>query len=153
MNKTMMQKITPHLWFDNNAEEAAILHLYFQKLKNHRYCPLRRISCRGLWKTKGDDNDSVTFELEGQRFMALNGGPVFKFSPAISFFVNCQTQEEVDDLWDKLSEGGEKEQCGWLKDKFGVSWQIVPNVLGEMLQDKDVKKSESHGGNASNEEN
>ena len=74
--------------------------------------------------------------------MALNGGPVFKFSPAISFFVNCQTQEEVDDLWDKLSEGGEKEQWGWLKDKFGVSWQIVPNVLGEMLQDKDVKKSE-----------
>ena len=84
----------------------------------------------------------VTFELEGQRFMALNGGPIFKFSPAISFLVNCNTQEEVDDLWEKLSEGGEKEQCGWLKDKFGVSWQIVPNVLGEMLQDRDAKKSE-----------
>jgi predicted 3-demethylubiquinone-9 3-methyltransferase (glyoxalase superfamily) len=84
----------------------------------------------------------VTFELEGQRFMALNGGPVFKFSPAISFLVNRNTQEEVDDLWEKLSEGGEKEQCGWLKDKFGVSWQIVPNVLGEMLQDRDAKKSE-----------
>ena len=74
--------------------------------------------------------------------MALNGGPVFNFSPAISFFVDCETQEEVDDLWEKLSEGGEKEQCGWLKDKFGVSWQIVPNVLGQMLQDKDAKKSE-----------
>lgn len=84
----------------------------------------------------------MTFELEGQRFMALNGGPVFNFSPAISFFVDCETQEEVDDLWEKLSEGGEKEQCGWLKDKFGVSWQIVPNVLGQMLQDKDAKKSE-----------
>src|SRR5215831_3294350 len=85
---------------------------------------------------------SVTFELEGQLFMALNGGPVFKFSPAISFFVNCDTQEEVDELWKRLSEGGEKDQCGWLKDKFGVSWQIVPNVLGEMLQDKDANKSE-----------
>jgi predicted 3-demethylubiquinone-9 3-methyltransferase (glyoxalase superfamily) len=85
---------------------------------------------------------TVAFELEGQRFIALNGGPVFKFSPAISFFVNCETQEEVNDLWEKLSEGGEKEQCGWLKDKFGLSWQIVPNVLGEMLQDKNAKKSE-----------
>jgi predicted 3-demethylubiquinone-9 3-methyltransferase (glyoxalase superfamily) len=84
----------------------------------------------------------VTFELEGQTFMALNGGPVFKFSPAISFLVNCETQEEVDDLWEKLSRGGEEEQCGWLKDKFGVSWQIVPKDLGEMLQDKDAKKSE-----------
>jgi predicted 3-demethylubiquinone-9 3-methyltransferase (glyoxalase superfamily) len=84
----------------------------------------------------------VTFELEGQRFMALNGGPVFKFSPAISFLINCETQEELDELWEKLSEGGEKEQCGWLKDKFGVSWQIVPNVLGEMLQDRDAKQSE-----------
>ena len=84
----------------------------------------------------------VRFELEGQLFMALNGGPVFKFSPAISFLVNCDTQEEVDDLWKRLSEGGEKDQCGWLKDKFGVSWQIVPNVLGEMLQDKDANKRE-----------
>lgn len=85
---------------------------------------------------------TVAFELEGQRFMALNGGPVFNFSPAISFLVNRQTQEEIDDLWEKLSDGGEKEQCGWLKDKFGVSWQVVPSVLGEMLQDKDTKKSE-----------
>ena len=85
---------------------------------------------------------TVTFDLEGQQFMALNGGPVFKFSPAISFLINCETQEELDELWENLSEGGEKEQCGWLKDKFGVSWQIVPNVLGEMLQDRDAKKSE-----------
>ena len=86
---------------------------------------------------------TLRFELEGQQFMALNGGPVFKFSPAISFLVNCETPEEVDDLLEKLSEGGEKEQCGWLKDKFGISWQIVPNILGEMVQDKDAIKSES----------
>ena len=85
---------------------------------------------------------TVTFELEGQRFMALNGGPVFNFSPAISFLVNRETQEELDELWEKLSDGGQKEQCGWLKDKFGVSWQIVPTVLGEMWQDKDTEKSE-----------
>ena len=85
---------------------------------------------------------TVTFELEGQRFMALNGGPIFKFSPAISFLVSCETQQEVDSLWEKLSEGGEQEQCGWLKDKFGVSWQIVPSILSEMVQDKDAKKSE-----------
>lgn len=84
--------------------------------------------------------------------MALNG-PVFKFLPAIAFLVNCDTQEEVDDLWKSLSEGGEEEQCGWLKDKFGVSWQIVPKFLDEMIQDKDAMKSESHGGNASDEEN
>jgi predicted 3-demethylubiquinone-9 3-methyltransferase (glyoxalase superfamily) len=87
---------------------------------------------------------TVTFELEGQRFMALNGGPVFKFSPAISFFVSCETQEEVNDLWEKLSEGGEREQCGWLRDKFAVSWQIVPKILDEKLQDKEIRKS--HGG-------
>lgn len=85
---------------------------------------------------------TVTFQLDGQEFMALNGGPQFTFSPAISFLVNCETQEEVDELWEKLSEGGEKEQCGWLKDKYGVSWQIVPTVLGEMMQDKDAEKSE-----------
>jgi predicted 3-demethylubiquinone-9 3-methyltransferase (glyoxalase superfamily) len=85
---------------------------------------------------------TVTFEIEGQEFIALNGGPHFTFSPAISFVVNCKTQEEVDELWEKLSEDGETEQCGWLKDKYGVSWQIVPTVLGEMLQDKDPKKSE-----------
>ena len=84
---------------------------------------------------------SATFQLDGQEFMALNGGPQFTFSPAISFFVNCETQEEVDELWEKLSEGGEKQRCGWLKDKYGMSWQIVPTALGEMLQDKDAEKS------------
>src|SRR5256712_9053121 len=84
---------------------------------------------------------SVTFQLDGQEFIALNGGPMFTFSPAISFFVNCETQEEVDELWEKLSEGGEKGQCGWLKDKFGVSWQIVPTALGELLGDKDPEKA------------
>ena len=85
---------------------------------------------------------TVTFELEGQEFLALNGGPVFSFSPAISFIVNCKTQQEVDALWEKLSAGGQIGQCGWLKDKYGVSWQIVPTVLGELLQDKDARKSE-----------
>ena len=84
---------------------------------------------------------SATFQLDGQEFIALNGGPMFTFSPAISFFVNCETQEEVDELWEKLSAGGEKQQCGWLKDKFGLSWQIIPSALGQMLQDKDAEKS------------
>ena len=84
---------------------------------------------------------SATFQLDGQEFIALNGGPMFTFSPAISFFVNCETQAEVDDLWEKLSEGGERQRCGWLKDKYGVSWQIIPSALGKMLQDKDAEKS------------
>jgi predicted 3-demethylubiquinone-9 3-methyltransferase (glyoxalase superfamily) len=138
-----MQKITPFLWFDNNAEEAA--KFYTSIFKNSKIMDIDyygESAAEVSGRPKGTVM-TVTFELEGQRFMALNGGPIFKFSPAISFFVNCQTQEEVDDLWEKLSEGGgEKEQCGWLKDKFGVSWQIVPNVLAEMLQDKDLKKSE-----------
>jgi predicted 3-demethylubiquinone-9 3-methyltransferase (glyoxalase superfamily) len=83
---------------------------------------------------------SATFELQGQEFIALNGGPMFTFSPAISFFVHCETQEEVDHFWEKLSEGGEKQRCGWLRDKFGVSWQVVPTVLGQLLQDKDAEK-------------
>ena len=138
-----MQKITPFLWFDNNAEEAA--KFYTSIFKNSKIMDIDyygESAAEVSGRPKGTVM-TVTFELEGQRFMALNGGPIFKFSPAISFLVNCQTQEEVDDLWEKLSGGGgEKEQCGWLKDKFGVSWQIVPNVLGEMLQDKDLKKSE-----------
>ena len=138
-----MQKIIPFLWFDNNAEEAA--KFYTSIFKNSKIMDIDyygESAAEVSGRPKGTVM-TVTFELEGQRFMALNGGPIFKFSPAISFFVNCQTQEEVDDLWEKLSEGGgEKEQCGWLKGKFGVSWQIVPNVLGEMLQDKDLKKSE-----------
>ena len=84
---------------------------------------------------------TATFQLDGQEFMALNGGPLFTFSPAISFFVNCETQEEIDELWEKLSEGGEKQRCGWLKDKYGVSWQIIPAALGEMLHDKDAQRA------------
>ena len=142
MNKTIMQKITPFLWFDNNAEEAA--KYYISIFKNSKIIDIVHYgesAAEASGRLKGTVM-TVTFDLEGQQFMALNGGPVFKFSPAISFLVNRNTQEEVDDLWEKLSEGGEKEQCGWLKDKFGVSWQIVPNVLGEMLQDRDAKKSE-----------
>jgi predicted 3-demethylubiquinone-9 3-methyltransferase (glyoxalase superfamily) len=142
MSKTIMQKITPDLWFDNSAEEAA--KFYTSIFKNSKIIDVARYGEAGA-KVSGRPKGTVMtviFEIEGQRFMALNGGPVFKFSPAISFLVNCETQEEVDDLWEKLSEGGEKEQCGWLKDKYGVSWQIVPNALGEMLQDKDAKKSE-----------
>jgi predicted 3-demethylubiquinone-9 3-methyltransferase (glyoxalase superfamily) len=142
MIKTIMQKITPHLWFDNNAEEAA--KFYTSIFKNSRIVDIARYgeaAAEVSGRPKGTVM-TVVFELEGQSFMALNGGPVFKFSPAISFLVSCETQEEVDDLWEKLSEGGETEQCGWLKDKYGVSWQIVPNVLGEMLLDKDAKKSE-----------
>jgi predicted 3-demethylubiquinone-9 3-methyltransferase (glyoxalase superfamily) len=130
------------LWFNNNAEEAA--KFYASIFKNSKILNITHYE-ESAAKVSGRPKGTVltvTFELEGQRFIALNGGPVFNFSPAISFFVNCETQEEVDDLWEKLSEGGEKEQCGWLKDKFGVSWQIVPNVLGQMLQDTDAKKSE-----------
>jgi predicted 3-demethylubiquinone-9 3-methyltransferase (glyoxalase superfamily) len=142
MNKTIMQKITPFLWFDNNAEEAA--KYYISIFKNSKIIDIVHYgesAAEASGRLKGTVM-TVTFDLEGQQFMALNGGPVFKFSPAISFLINCETQEELDELWEKLSEGGEKEQCGWLKDKFGVSWQIVPNVLGEMLQDRDAKKSE-----------
>src|SRR6266581_8598917 len=142
MNKTIVQKITPFLWFDNNAEEAA--KSYISIFKNSKIIDIAHYgesAAEASGRLEGTVM-TVTFELEGQRFMALNGGPVFKFSPAISFLVNCETQEELDNLWDKISNGGEKEQCGWLKDKFGVSWQIVPNVLGEMLQDRDAKKSE-----------
>jgi predicted 3-demethylubiquinone-9 3-methyltransferase (glyoxalase superfamily) len=137
-----MQKITPFLWFDNNAEEAA--KFYTSIFKNSKIIDIahyRESAAAASGSPKGTVM-IVSFDLEGQQFMALNGGPVFKFSPAISFLVNCETQEEVDDLWKRLSEGGEQDQCGWLKDKFGMSWQIVPNVLGEMLQDKDAKKSE-----------
>jgi predicted 3-demethylubiquinone-9 3-methyltransferase (glyoxalase superfamily) len=142
MNKTIMQKITPFLWFENNAEEAA--KYYISIFKNSKIIDIVHYgesAAEGSGRPEGTVM-IVTFELEGQRFTALNGGPVFKFSPAISLLVNCNTREEVDDLWEKLTEGGEKEQCGWLKDKFGVSWQIVPNVLGAMLQDRDAKKSE-----------
>jgi predicted 3-demethylubiquinone-9 3-methyltransferase (glyoxalase superfamily) len=132
-----MQKITPFLWFDGKAEEAA--NFYTSIFKNSKVGRITRYGEAGP-EPKGTAM-SVTFQLEGQEFMALNGGPQFKFTEAISFFVNCETQEEVDDLWAKLSVGGEKGRCGWLKDKFGLSWQIIPSALGQMLGDKDPEKS------------
>jgi predicted 3-demethylubiquinone-9 3-methyltransferase (glyoxalase superfamily) len=132
-----MQKITRFLWFDSKAEEA--MNFYTSIFKNSKVGIVNR------WGEAGPGPQgsviSATFQLEGQEFMALNGGPQFSFTPAISFFVNCETQEEVDELWDKLSEGGEKNRCGWLRDKFGVSWQIIPTALGKFLQDKDPEKS------------
>ena len=132
-----MQKITPFLWFDGKAEEA--MNFYASIFKNSRIGRISRYGEAG----PGPKGAVVsgTFQLDGQEFMALNGGPQFTFSPAISFFVNCETQEEVDELWERLSAGGEKQRCGWLKDKYGVSWQIIPSALGRMLQDKDPEKS------------
>jgi predicted 3-demethylubiquinone-9 3-methyltransferase (glyoxalase superfamily) len=132
-----MQKITPFLWFDNQAEEAA--NFYVSVFKNSKIGTVSRYGEAGPGP-KGSVM-LVTFQLEGEEFIALNGGPVFKFTEAISLSVNCQTQEEVDELWEKLSAGGEKGKCGWLKDKYGLSWQINPTVLGEMLNDKDPGKS------------
>lgn len=132
-----MQKISPCLWFDGKAEEAT--NFYCSVFKNSKVVNTMRYGDAGPGP-KGSVL-AVTFELEGQEFMALNGGPQFHFTPAISLFVKCQTQQEVDALWDKLLEGGQAQQCGWLTDKYGVSWQIVPTVLGEMLQDPDPQKS------------
>jgi predicted 3-demethylubiquinone-9 3-methyltransferase (glyoxalase superfamily) len=137
-----LQKITPFLWFDNKAEEAA--NFYVSIFKNSKIGTITRYGEEGA-KISGRPKGTVmvvAFQLDGQEFMALNGGPHFKFSEAISFLVNCETQQEVDELWEKLSEGGEEGRCGWLKDKYGLSWQIVPTVLGKMLQDKDAEKSE-----------
>jgi predicted 3-demethylubiquinone-9 3-methyltransferase (glyoxalase superfamily) len=137
-----MQKITPCLWFDDKAEEAA--KFYVSIFKNSKLGYITRYGEAGA-EVSGRPKGSVmtvTFEIEGQEFVALNGGPHFKFSEAISFMVKCETQQEIDEMWEKLSQGGEKGQCGWLKDKYGLSWQIVPPVLSEMLQDKDTKKSE-----------
>jgi len=133
-----MQKITPFLWFDGNAEEA--MNFYVSIFKNSKIGKISRYG-EGGPGPKGSVM-SATFQLEGQEFFALNGGPMFAFSPAISFFVDCKTQEEVDVLWEKLSEGGEKQRCGWLKDKYGLSWQIIPSVLGELLGDPDPVKSQ-----------
>lgn len=136
------EKIKPFLWFDNDAEEAA--KFYVSIFKNSRIVDTVRYGEAGA-EVSGRERGTVmtvTFELEGQQFIALNGGPVFKFSPAISFSVSCERQDEVDRLWEQLSEGGEKGQCGWLKDKFGVSWQVVPDGLVEMLHDKNPSKSE-----------
>lgn len=134
----MMQKITPYLWFDDQAEEAA--QFYTSVFKNSKITVISRYGDNGQ-KPQGSVM-TVSFQLEGQEFVALNGGPHFTFSPAISFYVNCETQEEVDELWDKLLAGGEEEQCGWLRDKFGVSWQIIPNRLIDMLTSSDAEKAQ-----------
>ena len=116
-----MKKVTPFLMFDNNAEEA--MKFYISIFKNSKII------------------DNGAFEIEGQQFLVFNGGPYFKFSEGISLFIDCDTQQEVDELWEKLSSGGDKSQCGWLKDKFGISWQVVPSVLRKMLNDPDAIKS------------
>jgi len=132
-----MQKITPFLWFDNQAEEAA--NFYVSMFKNSKIGSIRRYGEAGPGP-KGSVM-SVIFQLEGQEFFALNGGPHFKFTPAISLFVNCENQEEVDELWERLSAGGRKDRCGWLQDKYGLSWQIVPTALSQLLGDPDPAKS------------
>jgi predicted 3-demethylubiquinone-9 3-methyltransferase (glyoxalase superfamily) len=137
-----MQKITPFFWFDDKAEEAA--SFYTSIFKNSKIVNIARYGDAGAAVTGRPKGTvmTVAFQLEGQEFVALNGGPQFKFTEAISLVVNCQTQEEVDEYWKKLSDGGQEVQCGWLKDKYGLSWQIVPTVLGEMLSDRDPKKAE-----------
>jgi predicted 3-demethylubiquinone-9 3-methyltransferase (glyoxalase superfamily) len=127
-----MQKVTPFLWFDGKAEEA--MNLYVSLFKNARIVELHRAGDNGPVM-------SGTFEIGGAKYHAFNGGPMFTFSPAVSMFVNCETQAEVDTLWDKLLEGGEAQRCGWLKDRFGLSWQIVPSNLGKRLRDKDPAKA------------
>src|SRR5215510_3437485 len=125
------QKITPFLWFDNQAEEA--INFYVSIFKNSKILKITR---------NGDTVLTGTFQLDGQEFMALNGGPQFKFTEAISLFVRCETQEEVDRLWAKLTaDGGEESMCGWLKDRYGLSWQIIPNRLGELLGDRDPERA------------
>jgi predicted 3-demethylubiquinone-9 3-methyltransferase (glyoxalase superfamily) len=130
-------KITPFLWFNNEAEDA--VNFYIAIFKNSKVLSMSRYGAAGPGP-KGQVM-SATFQLEGQVFYALNGGPLYSFTPAISFFVHCETQQEVDDLWEKLSEGGEKSRCGWLKDKYGLSWQIIPDILGQLLQNKDQAKA------------
>jgi predicted 3-demethylubiquinone-9 3-methyltransferase (glyoxalase superfamily) len=134
----MTQKITPFLWFDGQAEEA--MHFYVSIFKNSKVGKVSRYGEAGPGP-KGSVM-SATFTLDGMEFYALNGGPHYKFTPAISMFVSCETQEEVDQLWEKLSAGGQKVQCGWLTDKYGLSWQVIPRLLGEMLNDPDPAKSQ-----------
>lgn len=126
-----MAKITPFLWFNGQVEEA--VNFYVSVFKNSKVKSLNR---------QGGTVFSATFELDGQDFFALNGGPQFTFSPAVSFFVNCETQPEIDDLWAKLTDGGEEQPCGWLKDKYGLSWQIIPSILGSLLQSKEPEKAQ-----------
>lgn len=127
-----MPSITPFLWFDTQAEEA--MNFYLSVFKNGKVLGVHR---------KDGKVFTVTFELQGQKIMALNAGPIFKFNEAISLFVDCDTQEEVDELWEKLSAGGEKSRCGWLKDKYGLWWQIIPKALGQLMSDPDPKKSQA----------
>ena len=133
-----MQTITPYLWFDNNAEEA--MKFYTSIFKNSKIGDTSRYGEAG--PGPAGTVMAGTFQLNGQEFMVLNGGPQYPFTEAISLFVSCDTQEQVDELWGKLSDGGEPGRCGWLKDKFGLSWQIIPTALGEMLGDKDPQKSQ-----------
>jgi predicted 3-demethylubiquinone-9 3-methyltransferase (glyoxalase superfamily) len=137
-----MQKITPCLWFDSQAEEA--VEFYTSLIDNSKILNIARYGESGA-EASGQQKGkvmTVSFLLGGEEFLALNGGPYFKFSEAVSFIINCETQEELDFYWKRLSEGGEEGQCGWLKDRFGLSWQIVPVVMGDMLSDKDPKRTE-----------
>jgi len=140
-----MQKISTNLWFAHEAEEAA--NYYVSIFKNGKVKKIARYGKEGqdIHKMPAGSVMTVEFELEGQTFVALNGGPVFKFNEAVSFIVNCDTQEEIDYYWEKLSQGGDKkaQQCGWLKDKYGLSWQVVPRQLSEMMSDRATKRSES----------
>jgi len=141
MGKTS-QKITPFLWFEDQAEEAA--NFYVSIFENSRIVNVTRYneaSARAAGRRAGSVM-TVAFVLDGQEFTALNGGPIFKFSEATSFVVHCQSQKEVDHFWERLADGGQEVQCGWLKDRFGVSWQVVPDAMIEMLQDQDAEKSE-----------
>lgn len=137
MKKSNLQRITPFLWFDNQAEEA--MNFYTSIFKNSKIKEVARYSEVG----PGPEGSvmTATFELDGLEFVALNAGPRFKFTEAISFVINCHNQEEVDYYWEKLTEGGEESRCGWLKDKFGLSWQVVPTALTELMQDKDQEKA------------
>jgi len=134
-----MQKISPFLWFDSNAEEAA--NFYVSIFKDSKILKIARYGEAG--PGPAGSVMVVNFQIEGQDFIALNGGPLFKFTEAISFVISCQTQEEVDRYWNKLTaDGGQESQCGWLKDKYGLSWQVTPTILGELLADKDQKKAQ-----------
>lgn len=133
-----MQKITPFLWYETQAEEAA--NFYVSVFKNSKVKSVSRYGEAGPGP-KGSAM-TVAFELNGQDFIALNGGPQFKFTPAISFVVNCETQEEIDHYWEKLSAGGRTDQCGWLADKFGLSWQVVPTILGKLMSSGDARKGQ-----------
>jgi predicted 3-demethylubiquinone-9 3-methyltransferase (glyoxalase superfamily) len=134
----LKRKITPFLWFDGKAEEPA--NFYVSIFKNSKVVGVTH--CGDVGPGTKASVMSATFQLEGQEFIALNGGPQFKFTEASSLFVSCETQEEVDELWEKLAAGGEKQRCGWLKDKFGLSWQVVPTALGRYLSDPDRKKAD-----------